>query len=56
MRPARRFDRLVFQTVIPINVRIPEATLDGLSVGEYEANSSGARAYRQLAQEVIDNG
>jgi len=52
----RRFDKLVFQTVIPINVRIPEATLDGLSVGEYEAGSSGARAYRQLAQEVIDNG
>lgn len=51
-----RFDNLVFNTVIPINVRIPEATLDGLSVGEYEANSSGARAYRQLAQEVIENG
>ena len=52
----QRFGDLVFHTVIPINVRIPEATLDGLSVSEYEATSSGARAYRELAMEVIDNG
>lgn len=48
-----RFESLVFNTVIPINVRIPEATLDGISVGEYEGDSSGALAYRQLAKEVI---
>ncbi|MBP8003203.1 MAG: hypothetical protein KA314_29190 [Chloroflexi bacterium] len=39
-----------------INVRIAEATLDGISVGEYEANSSGAKAYQALAQEVIRRG
>ncbi len=49
----QRFGRMVFKTVIPINVRIAEATLDGISVGEYEANSSGAKAYQALAQEVI---
>ena len=50
----RRFDGLVFDTVIPINVRIAEATLDGVSVGEYEAGSTGAAAYRALAEEAID--
>ncbi len=52
----QRFPELVFKTVIPINVRIPEATLDGVSVGEYEPGSSGARAYRALAKEVIARG
>lgn len=52
----RRFQELVFDTVIPINVRIAEATLDGISVGEYEPGSSGARAYRSLATEVIARG
>jgi chromosome partitioning protein len=51
-----RFPQLVFDTVIPINVRIAEATLDGISVGEYETGSSGARAYRALAGEVIARG
>lgn len=48
----QRFDGLVFKTVIPINVRVAEATLDGISVGEFEPSSSGAQAYRALAQEV----
>lgn len=50
----QRFPELVFQTVVPINVRIAEATLDGVSVGEYEASSSGAKAYKSLAKEVIN--
>lgn len=49
----QRFNEVVFKTVIPINVRIPEATLDGVSVSEYEENSSGAIAYRELAEEMI---
>jgi chromosome partitioning protein len=52
----QRFPDVVFDTVIPINVRIAEATLDGVSVGEYEPASSGARAYKALAAEVISNG
>ena len=51
-----RFGELVFETKIPINVRIPEATLDGVSVGEYEPMSSGAQAYRALAEEVVNRG
>jgi chromosome partitioning protein len=52
----RRFGDLVHEAVIPINVRVAEATLDGISVGEYEAASSGAQAYQALAQEVISRG
>lgn len=48
-----RFKDAVFNSVVPINVRIPEATLDGVSVGEYEPTSSGAVSYRDLAKEVI---
>jgi chromosome partitioning protein len=51
-----RFGDYIYQTVVPINVRVAEATLDGISVGEYEPGSSGARAYRSLAQEVMDHG
>lgn len=52
----QRFGDLVFQTVVPINVRIAEAPLDGVSVGEFESTSKGAAAYRALAQEVLDRG
>lgn len=52
----KRFPDSVFSTVIPINVRIAEATLDGISVSEYEPSSSGAKAYQALAQEVIARG
>lgn len=52
----QRFGELVFQTVIPINVRVAEATLDGISVGEYEAMSAGAQAYEALAKEVMERG
>ena len=51
-----RFGSLIFETVIPINVRVAEATLDGISVGEYEVMSAGARAYEALAKEVMERG
>lgn len=52
----RRFEGLVFQTAVPVNVRIAEASLQGMSVGEFESGSKGAAAYRALAQEVLDRG
>ncbi len=52
----RRFGELIFRTVVPVNVRIAEAPLDGTSVGEYESTSKGAQAYVQLAQEVLERG
>ena len=51
----KRFGDLVMKTVIPVNVRIAEAPLDGVSVGEYDPSSKGAEAYRQLAKEVLES-
>lgn len=51
-----RFGDFVLRTQIPVNVRIAEAPIEGLSVGEYESDSRGALAYRQLAKEVLDRG
>jgi chromosome partitioning protein len=49
----QRFGELVYQTVVPVNVRIAEAPLDGQPIGEYEPDSKGAEAYRALAREVL---
>ncbi len=48
----QRFGNQVPQSVIPVNVSIAEATLDGVPVGRYAPNSSGAQAYKALAQEL----
>ncbi|MCH2076668.1 MAG: AAA family ATPase [Rhodobacteraceae bacterium] len=44
---------LVFQTIIPRNVRVSEAPSFALSVLQYDPNSTGARAYTALADEVL---
>ncbi|MGB5294791.1 MAG: ParA family protein [Thermoanaerobaculia bacterium] len=49
----RALGREVFQTEIPINVRLAEAPGYGISIYGYEGWSSGARAYSQLGGEVI---
>ncbi len=46
---------LVFKTLIPRNVRLSEAPSYAASVLTYDSNSSGARAYRALAQELMRN-
>lgn len=43
----------VFSTVIPRNIKLSEAPGFGLPVQLYAPNSSGARAYNKLAEEVI---
>lgn len=48
----QRFGDRVPQTVIPTNVSIAEATLDGVAVARYAPKSAGATAYRALAQEL----
>jgi chromosome partitioning protein len=45
---------LVFRTVIPRNVRISEAPSFGLPVTMYDAASKGAKAYRELAAEILE--
>lgn len=52
-RQAReRLGELVYRTTIPVNVRLAEAPASGTPIQVYDPNSSGARAYRALAQEV----
>ena len=46
---------LVFQTIIPRNVRLSEAPSFALPVLSYDPNSQGAQAYRALAQEILQN-
>ncbi|HVG46586.1 MAG TPA: ParA family protein, partial [Rubellimicrobium sp.] len=44
---------LVFQTVIPRNVRLSEAPSHAQSVLDYDPSSAGASAYRALAAELL---
>ena len=44
---------LVFQTVIPRNVRVSEAPSYAVPVLSYDTNSQGALAYRALAKELL---
>jgi chromosome partitioning protein len=46
---------LVFQTLIPRNVRLSEAPSYSMSVLEYDPLSRGAIAYRALAKELVKN-
>jgi chromosome partitioning protein len=45
---------LVFETVIPRNVRISESPSYALSVLDYDTNSKGSQAYRALAVELLN--
>jgi chromosome partitioning protein len=50
------FPDLVFDTVIPRNVRVGEAPSYGLPVTHHDPHSSGATAYFELAKEVAARG
>ncbi|HEY0072799.1 MAG TPA: ParA family protein [Abditibacteriaceae bacterium] len=50
----RHFPQLLFQTVIPKNVRLAEAPSHGLPVALYDKRSPGTDAYRRLALEVLE--
>ncbi len=45
---------LVFETKIPRNVRVSEAPSYAMPVLSYDSNSTGARAYRDLASEMLE--
>ena len=52
---ARRFfGKKVFETLIPRNVRLSESPSFGKSIHHYDKASRGARAYRELACEIIE--
>jgi chromosome partitioning protein len=50
------FGSLVFDTRIRKTIRYAEAPVKGTSVLKYDSNGTAARAYRDLAQEVLRNG
>jgi chromosome partitioning protein len=47
------FKRRVFKTVVPRNVRLSESPSHGKPALLYDVNSKGARAYLELAKEMI---
>ncbi|AEE15823.1 ParA family protein [Treponema brennaborense] len=50
------FGDAVFSTIIPRNVRLSEAPSHGLPICKYDPSCTGARSYKNLAEEVIKRG
>ena len=50
------FPKHVFDSVVPRSVRLAEAPSFGKSIFGFDAFNKGARAYRQLANEVVARG
>ena len=50
---ARHFADRLYRTIIPRNVRLAEAPSHGQPVTSYDPTSSGAKAYRALAGEML---
>lgn len=48
----RHFPGKVFKTVIPRNIRLAEAPSHGKPVTAYDKYSRGAKAYREMAEEI----
>jgi len=44
----------VFKTEIPVNIRLTEAPSYGKPITHYDPESPGAKAYRELADEVLE--
>jgi len=48
------FNDQVFETIVPRNIRLAEAPSHGLPISAYFPNSPGAEAYKEFAQEVLE--
>ena len=48
----RHFPGKVFATVIPRNIRLAEAPSHGIPVTAYDRSSRGAKAYKDMAEEI----
>lgn len=48
-------NQTIYKSIIPRNVRLAEAPSHGKPITIYDSKSAGAEAYRELADEVIDN-
>jgi chromosome partitioning protein len=49
------FNDLVFKTIVPRNIRLSEAPSFGKPILLYDATSTGAQSYFDLAREIIKN-
>lgn len=47
-----KFGTLVYETIIPNNIRLAEAPASGTPISTYDPASAGAKAYAALAEEV----
>ncbi|NER45713.1 MAG: ParA family protein [Symploca sp. SIO1A3] len=47
------FGSQMFSTIIPETVKLREAPSHGKSIFDYDSNGAGAKAYRQLVEELI---
>lgn len=50
------FKDVVFNTIIPRNVRLSEAPSRGLPICKYDSTCAGAKSYEKLAEEVMHRG
>jgi chromosome partitioning protein len=50
----KHFNNLVFNTMVPRNVRLGEAPSFGKPILLYDATSAGATSYFELAREIMD--
>lgn len=48
-------NQTIYKSIIPRNVRLAEAPSHGQPITMYDSKSAGAEAYRELANEVIEN-
>lgn len=48
-------NQTIYKSIIPRNVRLAEAPSHGKPITLYDSKSAGAEAYRELANEVIEN-
>ena len=48
------FPNKVYKTIVPRNVRIAEAPSHGQSAIQFDKRSKGAKAYIELAEEIIE--
>jgi chromosome partitioning protein len=50
----KHFRDIVFDTIIPRNIRLSESPSYGIPVIEYESESKGAISYINLANEILE--
>jgi len=49
-----RFNGLIFENVVPVNIKVAESPLDGKAVAELDPDSRGSVAYREIAKELLN--